>query len=80
MQRSRLFTSIDIGTFKITTLIGQYFDTGQKLNIIGAASVPASGFKKAKSSTLNRPLIPSPNQSNPPKEWPGLKLIPPLSP
>ena len=54
MQRSRLFTSIDIGTFKITTLIGQYFDTGQKLNIIGAASVPASGFKKGQIINLEQ--------------------------
>lgn len=46
MQHSRLFTVIDIGTFKITTLIGQYFDADSKFNIIGAASVPASGFKK----------------------------------
>jgi len=54
MQRSRLFTSIDIGTFKITTLIGQYFDTDQKLNIIGAASVPASGFKKGQIINLEQ--------------------------
>jgi cell division protein FtsA len=54
MQHSRIYTSIDIGTFKITTLIGQYFESDQKLNIIGSASVPASGFKKGQIINLEQ--------------------------
>jgi cell division protein FtsA len=54
MQHSKIISCLDIGTFKITTLIGQYSDTDKKINIIGAASVPASGFKKGQIINLEQ--------------------------
>lgn len=46
MQHSKVISVIDIGTFKITTIVGQYFEADQKINIVGSASIPALGFKK----------------------------------
>jgi len=46
MQHSKVISAIDIGTFKITTIVGQYFESDHKINIIGSASIPAVGFKK----------------------------------
>ncbi len=46
MSRSTLITGIDIGTTKITCVIGQYFSQEENLNIVGIASQRALGFRK----------------------------------
>jgi len=46
MQHSKIISGIDIGTSKVTTIIGQYFSTEDKFNIVAASSIPATGFRK----------------------------------
>jgi len=46
MAHSKIISGIDLGTTKITTIIGQYFDTEDRLNILAVASIPALGFRK----------------------------------
>lgn len=46
MQHSKIISGIDIGTSKITTIIGQYADSENKFNIIAVSSIPATGFRK----------------------------------
>jgi len=46
MSHSKIISGIDIGTSKITTIIGQYADTEDKFNIIAVSSIPALGFRK----------------------------------
>jgi len=46
MQHSKIISGIDIGTSKITTIIGQYSDTEDKFNVIAVSSIPSSGFRK----------------------------------
>lgn len=46
MSHSKIISGIDIGTSKITTIIGQYTDTQDKFNIIAVSSIPALGFRK----------------------------------
>lgn len=53
MQHSKIISGIDIGTTKITTLVGQYFDTEERLNIIAVSSAPALGFRKGQIVNLD---------------------------
>ncbi len=46
MSHSKIISGIDIGTSKITTIIGQYTDSQDKFNIIAVSSIPALGFRK----------------------------------
>lgn len=46
MQHSKIISGIDIGTSKITTIIGQYSDSEDKFNIIAVSSIPSLGFRK----------------------------------
>ena len=46
MQHSKIISGIDIGTSKITTIIGQYSDTEDKFNVIAVSSIPSLGFRK----------------------------------
>jgi len=46
MQHSKIISGIDIGTSKVTTIIGQYSDTEDKFNIIAVSSIPSLGFRK----------------------------------
>lgn len=46
MQHSKIISGIDIGTSKITTIIGQYSDNEDKFNIIAVSSIPSLGFRK----------------------------------
>lgn len=46
MQHSKIIKGIDIGSSKITTIIGQYFKNEDKFNIVAVASTPAGGFRK----------------------------------
>jgi len=46
MPHSKIISGIDLGTTKITTIIGQYFETEDRLNILAVSSIPALGFRK----------------------------------
>ena len=46
MSHSKIISGIDIGTSKITTIIGQYTESGEKFNIIAVSSISALGFRK----------------------------------
>ncbi len=46
MSHSKIISGIDIGTSKVTTIIGQYADSEDKFNIIAVSSIPALGFRK----------------------------------
>jgi cell division protein FtsA len=46
MQHSKIISGIDIGTSKVTTIIGQYSDSEEKFNIIAVSSIPSLGFRK----------------------------------
>jgi len=54
MQHYKTINCLDIGTAKITTLIAQYTDTDNKLNVIGVASIPSTGFKKGQIVNLEQ--------------------------
>lgn len=54
MQHSKIINIIDIGTSKITTLVGQYFDDEDKFNIVAVSSIPASGFRKGQIINLEQ--------------------------
>lgn len=54
MPHSKLINAIDIGTSKITTIVGQYFDTEDKLNVIAVSSIPALGFRKGQIINLDQ--------------------------
>jgi cell division protein FtsA len=46
MSHSKIISGIDIGTSKVTTIIGQYSDTEDKFNVIAVSSIPSLGFRK----------------------------------
>jgi len=54
MQHSKIISGIDIGTSKVTTIIGQYFDTENRFNIIAVSSIPSLGFRKGQIINLEQ--------------------------
>ena len=54
MQHSKIISGVDIGTTKITTIVGQYFDIEDRFNIIAVASNPANGFRKGQIINLDQ--------------------------
>ncbi len=46
MQHSNIVKGIDLGSSKITTIIGQYFKNEDKFNIVAVSSIPSTGFRK----------------------------------
>lgn len=46
MNRNKIVAAIDVGSTKIATLIGQINESSEKINVVGASSVPSSGVKK----------------------------------
>ncbi|HWS48787.1 MAG TPA: cell division protein FtsA [Candidatus Methanoperedens sp.] len=54
MQHFKTINCLDIGTSKITTIIGQYPENESKVNVVGIASVPAVGFKKGQIINLEQ--------------------------
>lgn len=54
MQHSKIINGIDIGSGKITTIIGQYFDTEDRFNVIAVSSVPSLGFRKGQIINLDQ--------------------------
>lgn len=47
MQHSRLINILDIGSTKITTLVGQHFPGENRFNIVAIATNPCQGFRKS---------------------------------
>ncbi len=56
MQHSKIINGIDIGSSKVTTIIGQYFETEDRFNIIAVASSPALGFRKSQIINLEQAI------------------------
>jgi len=54
MQHSKIISGIDIGTSKITTIIGQYFTDEERLNVVAVSSIPALGFRKGQIINLEQ--------------------------
>jgi cell division protein FtsA len=47
MSKNKLFAGIDIGTEKICTIIANYSDESDNLNVIGVSSTPSAGLRKS---------------------------------
>ena len=54
MQHSKIINGIDIGSSKVTTIIGQYFEAEDRFNIIAVAPVPSLGFRKSQIINLEQ--------------------------
>lgn len=54
MQHSKIISGIDIGTSKVTTIIGQYSESEDKINVVAVSSVPALGFRKGQIINLEQ--------------------------
>lgn len=54
MPHSRIINGIDIGSSKVTSIIGQYFETEEKFNIIAVSSTPSLGFRKGQIVNLDQ--------------------------
>jgi len=54
MQHSKIINVIDIGTSKVTTLVGQYLDNDDNFNIIAVSSIPSLGFRKGQIINLEQ--------------------------
>jgi len=46
MNRSKFIAAIDIGSTKISTLIGQVSESGERINVVGASALPSLGVRK----------------------------------
>jgi len=46
MTRSKIVAAIDVGSSKITVLIGQLSEGKEKINVVGASSIPSLGVRK----------------------------------
>lgn len=56
MQHSKIISGIDIGTTKVTTIIGQYFDSEDRYNVVAVSSIPALGFRKGQIINLDQAI------------------------
>jgi cell division protein FtsA len=54
MQHSKIVSGIDIGTSKITTIVGQYFEIEDRYNVVAVSSIPAVGFRKGQIINLDQ--------------------------
>lgn len=46
MTKSRTISAIDIGSSKVSTIIGQLNEGDERINIVGASSIPSFGIRK----------------------------------
>lgn len=46
MNKNKTLAVIDVGSSKIATIIGQISESGEKINVVGASSVPSFGIRK----------------------------------
>ena len=54
MQHSRIVSGIDIGTSKVTTIVGQHFEIEDRFNVVAVSSIPSSGFRKGQIIKLDQ--------------------------
>ncbi|HEX8923793.1 MAG TPA: cell division protein FtsA [Patescibacteria group bacterium] len=54
MQHSKIISGIDIGTSKVTTIVGQYFEAEDRFNVIAVSSIPSQGFRKGQIINLDQ--------------------------
>lgn len=54
MQHSKIISGIDIGTSKVTTIIGQHFEIEDRFNVVAVSSIPALGFRKGQIINLDQ--------------------------
>lgn len=54
MQHSKIICGIDIGTSKVTTIVGQFFEVEDRFNVIAVASTPSLGFRKGQIINLDQ--------------------------
>ncbi|MFA5828121.1 MAG: cell division protein FtsA [Candidatus Shapirobacteria bacterium] len=53
-QHSKIINGVDIGTTKITTIIGQYFENEDRFNVVAVSSIPSLGFRKGQIIDLDQ--------------------------
>ncbi len=56
MQQSKIINVIDIGSSKITVLVGQYLTSEEKMNIIASVVSKADGFRKGQIINLEQAI------------------------
>jgi len=56
MQQSKIINAIDVGSSKITVLVGQYFPSEDKTNIVAVVSENALGFRKGQIINLEQAI------------------------
>lgn len=54
MQHSKIICGIDIGTSKVTTIVGQFFEVEDRFNVIAVSSTPSAGFRKGQIINLDQ--------------------------
>lgn len=54
MQHSKIICGIDIGTSKVTTIVGQFFEVEDRFNVIAVSSTPSLGFRKGQIINLDQ--------------------------
>lgn len=54
MSHSKIISGIDIGTSKVTTIIGQFLESEEKFNVVAVSSIPALGFRKGQIINLEQ--------------------------
>jgi len=54
MPHSKIINGIDIGSSKVTTIVGQYFEDEDRFNIIAVSAVPSLGFRKGQIINLDQ--------------------------
>ena len=54
MQHSKIISGIDIGTSKVTTIVGQHFEIEDRFNVVAVSSIPALGFRKGQIINLDQ--------------------------
>lgn len=46
MNRNKVIAAIDVGSTKVSTIIGQLNEDGDRINVVGASSIPSLGIRK----------------------------------
>ena len=46
MSKNRIVAAIDVGSSKVSTIIGQISEEDERINIVGASSIPSLGVRK----------------------------------
>ncbi|PIV01291.1 cell division protein FtsA [Candidatus Shapirobacteria bacterium CG03_land_8_20_14_0_80_39_12] len=46
MNRNKVIADIDVGSIKVSTIIGQPNEDGERINVVGVSSIPSLGIRK----------------------------------